>query len=755
MTYKGIGEYRAITLTTGTDYADTTTAFLNGGALPTDFKFTAGNETVNAAAGTLQTADILIDGSTTDSDVLSATLSAAALQSPTITNIETLKLSISGNGAGLDMANVTGAKTVEISGTQNGVLSNVEAAAPDVALTGGYNKTLTVAFDTLAGTATASPESLKVNLVDAGASAVVNINIEGTTNTGSLEQLTVNSAGTAANTLTVGTTDFDGTAAAAYAAADGISKFVVTGTEDLTLKVAHATISTKELKTDSFTGELTLDVDRGTLTTQVTSLAQTSGYETLVLRGTGDVNVSGIPNAATVKLVDSFAGTGGDSLSVKGAATGTSDTLTLVLDHKTDATDITFNAEFLVNDIETVSIQSLGGTSTGHTLGGTAATGGFEANAAKTINLSGDTKLTLNLDTDTKFETLNIEGAAKYGIDYVGTGAVNYASGHNVAVNAGTATGDLTLDLSQIQLDTGTSTTETLSVTTGTGKDALTFAGTFAGAKLVVDAGDGDNTIVVMGDGAATANISGDVSITTGTGKDTVVFGPNSTYTAATGFESSSAKVTIATGAGDDIVKLGNVTKTGSTIDLGDGDDTLWVGVDATATGGNIVNDLYITTGSGKDTIKLFSPNSMADTVITSQKVVISDFTAGTSGDKLNLQGWAGTGFATAFAAANTAGQAALTGGTGEKGLFKLGAFDAGNIANGTAATNAFNIGDDDKAVAVLFNNNTGLSEVWIAYDSAAGTAASNFVVEKICTLENITLTGIQDLKIDNFDFSA
>ncbi|WP_424894958.1 beta strand repeat-containing protein [Tepidimonas sp. HKU79] len=749
----GVATGQTFTLTTGTDYADTTTAFLNGGSVTSTFKFTSGNETVNAAGGTFSNVDILVDGSTTDNDVLNATLTGSAPIAANLTNIETLKLNLAGNGTGLDFAAITGAKTVEISGTQNGVLSNVAATAPEVTLTGGYDKTLTVAFDTLAGTSSSNPETLKVNLNGAGSKAAVQINIEGTSNNGSLEELTINSAGTAANTLTVGTADFD--TGTGYASANGISKFTVTGSQDLTLKVDHATISTKTLA-NSGTGKLTLDVDRGTATAAVTSLAQATGYQTLVLRGTGDVNVSGIANGATVQIVDSFTGTNSDSLSVKGAASGTNDSLTLVLDHKTDATNLTFSAAFAVNDIETVNIQSKGGDSTGHTLGDTST--GFEANAAKTINISGDTKLTLNLDTDTKFETLNIEGAAKHSVDFVGTGAVTYASGKNVTVSAGTATGDLTLDLSQVQLDTGTSTTETLSVTTGSGKDTLTFGSTLAGAKLVVDAGAGDNTIVVKGDGtAATNNISGEVSITTGSGKDTIVFGPSSTA-ANSDLESSSAKVTIATGAGDDVVKLGNVTAAGkgSTVDLGDGADKVYVGISGAGTATAITNEITITTGAGSDTVYLYKPDNVTGTG-QAQKIVITDFTAGTGGDVLNLNGWVGaTGFATSFASANSNGQAALTQTAAENGLFKLGAFDQAKIANGTAADVAFNIDDQDSAIAVLFNNNTGLTEVWIAYDSDASTGSSNVnvVVEKIATLENVTLTGIADLKIENFSFA-
>jgi hypothetical protein len=430
-------------------------------------------------------------------------------------------------------------------------------------------------------------------------------------------------------------------------------------------------------------------------------------------------------------------------------------------------------------------------------------TNGFEANAAKTISLSGDTKLTLNLDTDDKFETLNIVGAAKYAVDFVGTSGVSYDSSKNVTVNANTSTADLTLDLSQVVLATAVSVVEKMTVATGTGADAITV-GSFAGAQLNLDAGDGanvitagsfgavgtassdaytsantivtgagndaitignvqadptyvkasmaitagngDNTIVVKGDGTGTANISGEISITTGTGKDAIVFGDSAT---ATAFEVTTAKLTVTTGAGDDTVKLHNVTKNGSTIDLGDGVDKLYVGVAGTGTA-LIVNDVAITTGAGKDTIYLSNTASgVTTTGANVQKITITDFTAGTTGDVLNLTGWTGTGFASSFGTA-TAGVT--------NGLVKLGAFDLANIT-AMGSSNAFNVAGVTTtaaatAVAVLFNNNTGLTEVWMASDVDGSGSGTSIVAEKIATLENVTLTGIADLKIENFDFT-
>ncbi|MCX7897495.1 MAG: hypothetical protein N2441_06440, partial [Rhodocyclaceae bacterium] len=367
---------QTFTLTTGTDTADQTGSSKAGMDTSASFKFTNANDKVTAAAGTLNSTDVLLDPSTSDNDVLEANIVfSTTLANPTIQNIETFKLNLLANGAGLDFANVLGVKTVEITGSGNGVLANVAATAPEVTLTGGYDKTPTLAFDTLAGTSSSNPESLKVNLNGAGSKAAVQINIEGTStsNTGSLEQLTINSAGTAANTLTVGTTDFDGTGNG-YASANGISKFTVTGSQDLTLKVAHDVITGKELAKTG-TGKLTLELDRvvGTsaATTQITHLANVSGYDRLVVtdsKNGADLNIVNILSGSTVELKGGFTGTGADTLTVKNAGTGTNDSLKLVLNNS--GTGINLSKELAIEDVETVEIESAGGGA--NTIGSTA-----------------------------------------------------------------------------------------------------------------------------------------------------------------------------------------------------------------------------------------------------------------------------------------------------------------------------------------------------------------------------------------------
>lgn len=121
---------QTFTLTGGVDTADTAGSFRNGSNIEGSFKFTTGNETIVAAnAAALGATDTLIDGSTADKDVLQLTLDASNPVGATITNIETFQVRATNAAAAtLDLRNVTGLKTLEISGTPAGAITVVGTA---------------------------------------------------------------------------------------------------------------------------------------------------------------------------------------------------------------------------------------------------------------------------------------------------------------------------------------------------------------------------------------------------------------------------------------------------------------------------------------------------------------------------------------------------------------------------------------------------------------------------------------------------
>lgn len=125
----GGGTVATFTLTPGGDLADAAGSFRNalGGTpgTPTDFKFTAGNETVNGSSATIVGGDSLLDNTTSDNDVFNIALSGInAAVMPTTQNIEQINLvGTNYTGATIDFAAVVGAKTVTVSGSLGATLA--------------------------------------------------------------------------------------------------------------------------------------------------------------------------------------------------------------------------------------------------------------------------------------------------------------------------------------------------------------------------------------------------------------------------------------------------------------------------------------------------------------------------------------------------------------------------------------------------------------------------------------------------------
>jgi hypothetical protein len=489
---------QTFTLTTGQDYADTTSSFKNGGLLTSDFKFSSGNDTVNAGAGTLGNTDALIDGSTADSDTLNATLTSGAAATPTIQNIEKINLTMSIANSGLDFANITGVKAISVTGTANGVVNNLDLTKETALAVNSYSKALTVQAATLAGTtALSTAETLGVTVSGTTEDSSLTI-ASATAGTENLESLTITSSGTAANILTL----VNG------ANTDNIDTIAIAGSADLDLRVASTVISGNTLTAAGHTGALTLTVDRNGSVSSTTNLGNVSGVDNYVFRdsvaGGDNLVVSNIADGSNVTLATAFAGT--DSITVKGAAAKTDNTLNVTIDNETDLTDTTIGGTSLtIANIETISFTSAGAT----VAGGNTITN-LIATSAATINVTGDSKLTLGLDATTLVTTVGLSGAGAHSVDF--TAAATYAEGDSLTIDGSTATGELTLDGSDF---TGTAggTVETLTINGGTNDDTITGTSN-ADSENVIDADAGDDTVSL-----STANNS---SVTLGAGSDTL-----------------------------------------------------------------------------------------------------------------------------------------------------------------------------------------------------------------------------------------
>lgn len=152
--FGGGGPGDTFVLTSLQDIADTVQSGRGGpNWLPdTGFKFTGANETVEAAHGTLNPLDSLMDGSTTDDDVLNATVNGnlGTVNPGTVANIENVNVNVANGTGTLALTNFTGVKNLTVTGSvaAAGILingfANSGVSTIDVA---GLTSTDNVGFD--------------------------------------------------------------------------------------------------------------------------------------------------------------------------------------------------------------------------------------------------------------------------------------------------------------------------------------------------------------------------------------------------------------------------------------------------------------------------------------------------------------------------------------------------------------------------------------------------------------------------------
>ncbi len=195
------------------------------------------------------------------------------------------------------------------------------------------------------------------------------------------------------------------------------------------------------------------------------------------------------------------------------------------------------------------------------------------ADQLKTLNINGDETVQIYADSD--------------------------SFGSLTTVNAGTMTGDLTLDLDGV-----THAATGVTITTGSGSDDITTGY----GKITIDAGEGNNLIHADSGG-------GDVIVTAGNGDNdvTVWAGDDKTITVTLGNGDNSVEgdesihTTVTAGNGSNQVDVGGGgVGTLDTVTLGDNSI-----VDGVSNGNNSVlsysANSVITTGSGRDFIRLYN----------------------------------------------------------------------------------------------------------------------------------------------------
>jgi hypothetical protein len=485
-------------LTPLNDIAATTTAV--NGSIASNFRFSTGNEIVNAISASIATGDTLLDPVTTDGDVINIT-STAAMNAMTAVNIETANINMAAGSPTGVFTNFTGLTTVNVSGSVAGTITNAGTATIN---TDDYTRVLTVQADLSGTTALSTANSMSVGVSGATFGSTVatrsTIIVDNTdAGTDGLETLNVASNGSAANVFYL-----DASADTTFGTIN------VTGSAGATIRLDHADVTGLTIAAGTNTGDVDLSIDRNGATTTMTNLLNMSGAESITVRdstaGGDTANVSGVSSGQKLVLSSDFTGADIDLAGV--ARTAPAASLTVVLDNGTAATDTDIAGNLDIQDVTALAFESNGNATS--STAATAENGFTLVGDATTVTITGDTSVDVDL-------TIDAAGA---------TGASARAVTVDASGLTGTARAELNATASSLVSYnmTGTGNADELianaagsTLTGGGGADTLTGG---AGADTIngglgidtVDGNAGTNS-VTLGGGADLVTI-GDIDVT-------------------------------------------------------------------------------------------------------------------------------------------------------------------------------------------------------------------------------------------------
>lgn len=653
---------------------------------------TAANDSWNAAAGTLATADTILDSTSTDADVLYAEVTSyASATQPRLQNIETINMTGKYTTVGLNLASVSGATDLNVNTDILGGTATVENASSINAL----NINAGANIGTVSVTATASGTRDTVN-VDAGSARTVTL---------------IGNSGTDSFNATVATGSTVKLGENAVGDANDIDSFTINTTGGtMTLDAAPTTAVAKNVTINNTGAALTATVSAATVGTATGSgytIAGTADVTLLVADSTkidGAALTSTNTGTVTVKITDTTITAGQadlnkfvvDTINLAGASAG--------------AIDVTANQGTVVNLTADTS------SNTGTTLNVDNVAGDMATNAG-TLLLNVSQNQTINaITTGANVGTVLIQATpdAVTDTDSNSNGIVDtHITVAELDTNTNGATTVVVQGSADLEIYTWTNTTgDVLAATTMTG--GLTIGATTAAATLSL--GNGTNSITVGNVASTIHGGTGADTITGGTAADTINGGAGNDIIAggATGAN------TIDAGSGDDKVTV----TAADTVTLGAGNDTIVSGSDLayTVTDFNVSEDTIVLTGNA---------TAAVDTNLTSVTAPVSNVykiagTAGTADFTLtgitttDLSGFVQLGnTTTAFTAAD--GQT-LTAGTKDDVLL---------VAGGKSATIATGAGSDTVILTAGATSAVTVTDFTVGTDKiiVTGAATANATV--------------------------
>jgi len=487
-----------------------TTFTLTSAAAGDSLVGTTKNDTFTSEAGTLQTADTILDSTATDRDVLNAVVTSNSIAAR-IQNVETMNLTGRFATTGFDLASTSGTQNLNLNTNIVGGTATVTNASTLNAanISAGAN------IGTVSVTATASGTRDAV-MVDAGSATTVTV-----AGGAGADQFTVNLASGAAGTFN------GGGSVDAYTVNVGATATLTgnTATESIAINAAQDSVVTLG----------------GALTDTVANVATA----TTTVGGAGNVTVKGTKAQLTGT---SMTKTGSGTLTVEVTnGADTIDTKAILADTVTLAVTSGGNTGMTFNEGSTVNLK---GTQTDAVLQienakGTITTGSLNVNVS-----NAQTKIT----TGDNVDTLILRGTPD---------AVTDTDADQNGVNElALVLGDVVLDAATTTLVTSGDTAMTITtLTAGAGyvlssdmTAGLTITDTAGAFDATFSLGGGNDTVsdTVDGQVATVYGNGGNDKITTGGGDDKIYGGDgNDTLNGAAGAD------TISGGDGDDTINGG------------------------------------------------------------------------------------------------------------------------------------------------------------------------------------------------------
>jgi len=504
---------------------------LTASAAGDDFSGGSGDDTFDSAnTARYQDVDVLDGGAGTDT--LTAKLNSTTAHDAFVNDIEIINFDVLGTSAIL--ANqVTGATNVNLTGGAVLTMTNAAGGITYSVAESGTGLTL------VQGTTDTAADAVTVNL-GAGALGTLTLGDSGGTD---FETFNLIVDGTTSTTLTEATTPAIGTGTGESVVVTGSATAFELNISDAALG-GNTTIGsalTATIDASAFTGELTLDI--GVMETEHVDASDWSGVDIIKIEtddtGTVDNHLIDVESGTVVEIAGTEAAD--NTVTIDPDGTGTEDTLTVKLDHKTAGSSIDI-AGLTIDGFETVTIESSNVSTAASTVTNVIDDiAGLSSDSR--LNITGSSNFTAT-GIENTFTTINVTNTATTNLTVDSGGALTYTAGAGA---------------DRLELDTVADLATGDSLTGGDGRDTLAFSAipsALTAAQLALISGF--ETLEFE----ETNTLTGNVSLSLDTGMDTVKLtgalttdsAKQLTITANSGFTLDMGAHTATGGDNDDLI---------------------------------------------------------------------------------------------------------------------------------------------------------------------------------------------------------